>query len=92
VEEVAVPLAMVRAESAAFALRAAGEGLRGEQIRHGDLLVLERGTDLRDGETVLVLSREGTAALRSVDERLRRSAETGEATVAGLLRGVVRTY
>ena len=91
-EEVAVPVTMVREESAAFALRAGGDGLREEQIRSGDILVLERGVELREGGTVLVLSRDGAAELRRFEETLRLAAETGEFQVAGLLLGVIRTY
>jgi repressor LexA len=91
-EEVAVPVTMVREESAAFALRAGGDGLREERIRGGDILLLERGVEVRDGETVLVLSQEGAAGLRRFEETLRQAAEAGEVQVAGLLLGVIRTY
>lgn len=91
-EEVAVPLAMVRNESAAFALRAGGDGWRGELIRQGDLLVLERPVEFREGETVLVLSRDGAAGLKPFERTLREAAEAGEARIAGVLLGVIRTY
>jgi len=91
-EEVAVPLAMIREESAAFALRAGGDGWREEMIRHGDLLVLERGVEIAEGEIVLVLSTEGTTGLRRFGGTLRDAAEAGEARVVGVLVGVVRTY
>jgi SOS-response transcriptional repressor LexA len=91
-EVVAVPLGMVREESVTFALRASGDDLRHQQIRHGDFLVLERKVDGKEGETVLVVSREGGADLRRVEQSLRRAAETGEAEIAGLLLGVIRTY
>ena len=91
-EGVAVPAEMIRDESAAFALRARGDGLRGEQIRDGDLLVLERRTDSAEGRTVLVLARGGDAELRRMDGTLRNAAAAGEVDVAGLLVGVIRTF
>lgn len=91
-EGVAVPLAMVRDESTTFALRARGNGLHGEQIRDGDLLVLERRAEIAEGNAVLVLAQGGGAELRRMDGTLRLAAEAGEIDVAGLLVGVIRTF
>jgi len=81
---------MVRDESTAFALRVRGDALRAEQIRDGDLLVLERRADAAPGQTVLLFE-EGAAALRSVDGATRHSVETGATRIAGVLVGVIRT-
>ena len=104
-ETIAVPADMVQDAANAFLVRVEGDSLEGEQIRRGDLLVIEPRERIRDGETVLVVLDDREALLR----RYRRDAprvriepgrddgrpiapETDSAEIRGVLVGLVRRY
>jgi repressor LexA len=91
-ESVAVPRTMVFDEATAYALRARGNGLQAEQIRDGDLLVLERRSELAAGQRVLLVARSGAVTLRLLEAGIPRPVAAGEMQIAGVLVGVIRKY
>jgi repressor LexA len=105
VETVGVPADLVQDTANAFLVRVEGDGLERDQIRHGDLLVIEPRARIRDGETVLVVLDDRQAALRRYhrdgpavrlepDPAEGRAAgpEPGAPEIRGVLVGLIRRY
>jgi repressor LexA len=88
-----------------FALRVRGDSMIDEQIRDGDVVVVESRPDARDGETVVALVRGADATLKKL---FRRGAQVrlqpanprmgpidlpaSEVEVRGVVRGLIRHY
>jgi repressor LexA len=68
-ERIAVPADLVRRPAACFALRVRGDSMIDEQIRDGDLVVVERRHEARDGETVVAVLRGEEATLKKLQRR-----------------------
>ncbi len=86
-----------------FVLRVRGDSMIDEQIRDGDLVVVEQRQTARDGETVVALLDEGDATLKKFYRagkriRLQPANERFEPIYAenvriqGVVIGVLRTY
>lgn len=63
-EGIGVPSDMVRDPSNSYVLRVQGDSMINEQIRDGDLVVVERRNAARDGETVVALIDGSEATLK----------------------------
>jgi len=104
-EAVMVPGDMVPGHARTYGLRVQGDSMIDEQIRDGDLVIVEERQVARDGETVVALI-EGTDAtlkrfFRSGDKiRLQPANPTMEpiivpaelVTIQGVVVGVIRKY
>jgi repressor LexA len=88
-----------------FVLRVEGDSMIDEQIRDGDHVIVERRTNVRDGETVVALLADGEATLKKLYRergRIRLQpanrkykpiyAAPGQVEVQGVVIGVVRRY
>jgi len=100
-----VPAELIQDASKAFLLRVEGDALKGERMRHDDLLIVESRETVRNGESVIVVLEDGRqriarrfhegAALRF---ELGRSDgrpienEAGGVEVRGVLVGLLRRY
>jgi repressor LexA len=71
-ESVEVPRELVPPRGRAFALRVRGDSMIDEQIRDGDLVILESREEARNGETVVALVRGEDATLKKFERRGRR--------------------
>jgi repressor LexA len=102
---VPVPSDMVRPPTACFVLRVSGDSMQDDQIRDGDLVVVEPRREVRDGETVVAaLDGDGARLRRYYREgdrvRLLSSCATSEPIVApaervrvhGVAVGMIRKY
>jgi repressor LexA len=104
-ESISVPADMVRDPHTSFVLRVQGDSMINEQIRDGDLVVVERRDAARDGETVVALVDDHDATLkrffRDGDHvrlepanpnvpSIRRPADV--VSVQGVVVGVIRKY
>jgi repressor LexA len=100
-----VPAALVPAGRSCFALRVRGDSMIEEQIRDGDVVVVESRPEARDGETVVALVRGEDATLKKL---YRRGAQVRlqpanasmspidlpaeDVEVRGVVRGLIRRY
>lgn len=88
-----------------FVLRVRGESMVDEQIRDGDLVIVEKRAEVRDGETVVALLPGGEATLKRFYKRGRKVrlqpasrrhrslvVNASEVDVQGVVVGVIRTY
>jgi repressor LexA len=106
-EPIAVPREMVRRRADTFVLRVRGDSMVDEQIRDGDLVVVERreGGEARNGETVVALVGGSEVTLKRyyrqgrmvklvpANEKMRPlELPAGEVTVRGVVRGLLRQY
>ncbi len=104
-ERLEVPAAMVPAGRDCFALRVRGDSMIDEQIRDGDIVVVESRPEARDGETVVALVRGEDATLkklyrRGAQVRLQPANPTmgpidlpaNDVEVRGVVRGLIRRY
>jgi repressor LexA len=104
-ERLDVPAAMVPAGRECFALRVRGDSMIDEQIRDGDVVVVESRLEARDGETVVALVRGQDATLKKLYRRGAQvrlqpaNASMGpidlpaeDVEVRGVVRGLVRRY
>jgi repressor LexA len=104
-ERLEVPAALVPRGRECFALRVRGDSMIDEQIRDGDIVVVESSATARDGETVVALVRGEDATLkklyrRGTQVRLQPANPTmrpidlpaDEVEVRGIVRGLVRSY
>jgi repressor LexA len=104
-ETVPVPADMVRRADASFVLQVAGESMIEEQIRDGDLVVVEQRREAADGETVVALIDGSEATLKRLYRegsriRLQPANPTMEpilvasdrVQVQGVVVGVLRKY
>jgi repressor LexA len=100
-----VPADMVRPPASGYVLRVLGDSLAGEQIRDGDLLVVEARRDVRDGETVVAAidgNGAGLARYYREGDRVRLQPARGahdpivapaeRVEVHGVAVGVIRKY
>ncbi len=71
-ETVDVPRELVPRRGNAFVLRVRGDSMIDEQIRDGDLVVVEKREEARDGETVVALIRGQDTTLKKLQRRGRR--------------------
>lgn len=104
-EMIAVPADMVQDPANAFLVRVEGNSLEGEQIREGDLLVVEPRERIRDGEMVFIVIDDREALLRRYRQdgprvRIEPGRDDGRAIspdadstkIRGVLVGLVRRY
>ena len=104
-ETIAVPASMVQDPAQAFVLRVEGESMIEEQIRDGDLVVVERRSQPRNGETVVALLDGGEATLKRLErDGARVRLEPANArlkpivipeervAIQGVVVGVIRRY
>ena len=91
--------------SSTFVLEVQGDSMIDEQIRDGDLVIVEQRRNPRDGETVVALMSDGEATLKKMYREGRRIrlqpanekykpiyANAGEVEVQGVVIGVIRRY
>ena len=71
-ETLDVPRSLVPARGQAYVLRVNGDSMIEEQIRDGDLVIVERRDEARDGETVVALVRGEDVTLKKLQRRGRR--------------------
>ncbi|HUU85077.1 MAG TPA: transcriptional repressor LexA [Phycisphaerae bacterium] len=96
---------MFQSRHETFVLEVHGDSMIDEQIRDGDQVIVERRTDVRDGETVVALLADGEATLKKLYRerggiRLQPAnkkykpihVNPGEVQVQGVVIGVVRQY
>jgi repressor LexA len=104
-ERIAVPPEMVSRPGETYVLRVRGESMIDEQIRDGDLVVVESRKQARNGDTVVALIggtdatlkrfyRKGdTVKLVPANEKMEPiEVHAGEVEIRGVLRGLLRTY
>jgi len=104
-ETISIPADMVRNPADTFVLRVQGDSMINEQIRDGDLVVVERRENPRDGDTVVALIDGSDATLKRLFrqgnvvrlepanpaiEPIVVSAEAVQ--VQGVVVGVIRKY
>ncbi len=86
-----------------FVLKVRGDSMIDEQIREGDLVVVERRNTARNGETVVALLEDGEATLKKYYReggRIRlqpanpnfQPIYADNVTIQGVVIGVIRTY
>jgi len=104
-ERYEVPAELVPRGASCFALRVRGDSMIDEQIRDGDVVVVESRPEARDGETVVALVRGQDATLKKLyreGSRVRLQpanpsmepihVPAAEVEVRGVVRGLVRRY
>jgi repressor LexA len=104
-ERVAVPGELVRRRGETFVLRVRGDSMIDEQIRDGDLVVVESRSDARNGETVVALVRGGEATLKRFHRRGAKivlepanrdfrplELPAADVQIRGVVRGLLRRY
>ena len=104
-ETIAVPASMVQDAARAFVLRVRGDSMIDEQIRDGDLVIVERRSEVRNGETVVALVDALEATLKRLErEGSRVRLEPANAalkpiviaedrvSIQGVVVGVIRRY
>ncbi len=104
-ERLDVPAHLVPRGRDCFALRVRGDSMIDEQIRDGDVVVVESRPEARDGETVVALVRGHDATLKKLYRRGARvrlqpanptmgpiDLPAADVEVRGVVRGLVRTY
>jgi repressor LexA len=104
-ESIDVPQALVPRRSRCFVLRVRGDSMIEEQIRDGDLVVIESRPEARDGETVVALIRGEDATLKRFYRRGSRvrlepanrtmrpiDVPAAEVEIRGVVRGLLRRY
>jgi repressor LexA len=104
-ERIAVPRELVRRRGETFVLRVRGDSMIEEQIRDGDLVVVESRSEARSGETVVALVHGSEATLKRFQRRgarvilepanralspLEFPAEAVQ--IRGVVRGLLRRY
>lgn len=104
-ERIAVPRELVRRRRETFVLRVRGDSMIEEQIRDGDLVVVESRSEASNGEMVVALVRGGEATLKRFQRRgakvvLEPANRTlrplelpaAEVQIRGVVRGLLRRY
>ena len=104
-ERISVPPEMVRRPGETYVLRVRGESMIDEQIRNGDLVVVESRTQARNGETVVALVGGTEATLKRFyrkgdvvklvpanSDMKPIEVHASEVEIRGVLRGLLRQY
>jgi len=104
-ESIGVPPEMIGRPGETFALRVRGDSMIEDQICDGDVVVIERRNEARNGETVVALVRGDEATLKRFYRRGERvelvpanSAMTPievpaqDVQIRGVVRGLMRTF
>jgi repressor LexA len=104
-ERVSVPPEMAGTRGDTYVLRVRGESMIDEQIRDGDLVVVEARREARNGETVVALVDGSEATLKRFYLRGRRvrlvpanaamdpiELDASDVEIRGVLRGLLRQY
>jgi repressor LexA len=104
-ETVDVPRELVPRRGNAYVLRVRGDSMIDEQIRDGDLVVVEKREEARDGETVVALLRGQDATLKKLQRRGRRvrlvpanprlrpiEVPAGDVQIQGVVHALLRRY
>ena len=104
-ERIAVPRELVRRRGETFVLRVRGDSMIDEQIRDGDLVVVESRSEARNGETVVALVRGAEATLKRFQRRGAKvvlepanrdfrplELPAADVQIRGVVRGLLRRY
>lgn len=104
-ERISVPAEMVRRPGETYVLRVRGESMIDEQIRDGDLVIVESGSQARNGDTVVALIGGTEATLKRFYKKGDRvklvpanekmepiELHAADVEIRGVLRGLLRTY
>ena len=104
-ESIAVPQQMMPRSGRCFALRVRGDSMIEEQIRDGDVVIVESQAEAADGETVVALVRGLEVTLKKLHRRgdsvrlvpanaALRALElpAADVVVQGVVRGLLRRY
>jgi repressor LexA len=104
-EKIDVPRELVPRRGESFALRVRGDSMIEEQIRDGDMVIVESRPEARDGETVVALIRGDDATLKKFYRRgplvrlepanaALRALElpAADVQVRGVVRALLRRY
>ena len=104
-ERITVPPEMVTRPGETYALRVRGESMIDEQIRDGDLVVVESRTQARNGDTVVALVGGSEATLKRFYKKGDRvklvpanaemdpiEVDARDVEIRGILRGLLRQY
>jgi repressor LexA len=104
-ESIQVPREMLESRGVHFVLRVRGDSMIEEQIRDGDLVVVESRTEARDGEMVVALVRGSEATLKKLYRRGARvrlvpahptmepiELRASDVEIRGVVRGLLRRY
>jgi len=104
-ETIGVPLDMIGRPGETFALRVRGDSMIEDQICDGDVVVIERRDQARNGETVVALVRGDEATLKRFYQRGEQvelvpanssmepiEVHASEVQIRGVVRGLMRTF
>ncbi len=104
-ETIAVPAAMISGRAPSYALRVQGNSMIDEQIRDGDLVIVEQRSEATNGETVVALIDGADATLKRFyleGDTVRLQPANPEmepilvpardVSLQGVVVGVIRTY
>jgi len=104
-EMVQVPADMLARRGETYVLRVRGESMIDDQIRDGDLVVIEPRSEARNGETVVALVGGSDATLKRfyrqgarvrlvpANDRMQPiEVPASEVTIRGVVRGLLRSY
>ena len=104
-ETIGVPLDMIGRPGETFALRVRGDSMIEDQICDGDVVVIERRDQARNGETVVALVRGDEATLKRFYQRGEQvelvpanssmepiEVHASDVQIRGVVRGLMRTF
>ena len=104
-ESIGVPMDMIGRPGETFALRVRGDSMIEDQICDGDVVVIERRDQARNGETVVALVRGDEATLKRFYQRGEQvelvpanssmepiEVHASDVQIRGVVRGLMRTF
>ena len=104
-ESIGVPMDMIGRPGETFALRVRGDSMIEDQICDGDVVVIERRDQARNGETVVALVRGDEATLKRFYQRGEHvelvpanssmepiEVHASDVQIRGVVRGLMRTF